>query len=147
MVELFENGAIHRCALVQLRDRPTDENHAELLRDAARKNKREIERLLAARFPQPDAPSMIRKLARTGSQATTKLTALGPPSTEMPRPPAPPLASPVAPLKLLGALTGLGFRPKPTRAVLDLMLNGKGRVAWTGPLDELLREAAQLLTR
>jgi hypothetical protein len=49
--------------------------------------------------------------------------------------------------KLLSALTGLGFRPKQARAVLDLMRDGKSRVPWTAPLDQLLREAAQLLTR
>jgi 5-methylcytosine-specific restriction endonuclease McrA len=49
--------------------------------------------------------------------------------------------------KLLGALVGLGFRAKPTEAVLDLMRGGKSSVAWSAPLDHLLREAAQLLTR
>jgi len=48
--------------------------------------------------------------------------------------------------KLLGALTRMGFRPKPTRAALDLMKSGKSRVAWSAPLDQLIREAAQLLT-
>jgi hypothetical protein len=50
-------------------------------------------------------------------------------------------------VKLLGALTGLGFRPKPTRAVLDLMHSGGSRLPWNAPLDQLLREAAQLLIK
>ncbi len=62
IVPLIEAGSIHLSALVRLRNRLTEENHAELLREASSKNKRELERWLAARFPQPDAPSLIRKL-------------------------------------------------------------------------------------
>jgi hypothetical protein len=48
---------------------------------------------------------------------------------------------------LFGALTRLGFKPKPTRAVLDRMRGGKASVGWDAPLDQLLREATQLLTQ
>ncbi len=314
IVELIENGSIHLSALVRLRDHLTEENHAELLREASGKNKQELERLLAARFPQPDAPSKIRKLpARRAPAVTPEPLALMPAPT--PEPPVRPTVTlrpenRVAPLsasrykvqftadealrdkleraknlishtnpnmdlavvveraidlllaelekkklaktkrprrarksqpgaisratrrkvyerdgdrcsyvsedgrrceakafleldhvkprarrgsgesgnvrvlcrahnrmfaerafgkehvaarihfrqrksrsapdekydKLLGALTGMGFRPKPTRAALDLMQSGKSRVAWSAPLDQLIREAAQLLT-
>jgi hypothetical protein len=305
ILELVERGSIHLSALVRLRDHLTDENHSELLREASGKGKQELERLLAARNPQPDAPSKIRRLPTPRERKPSTPLTLSLPAAEAPRPPA----SPPAPLsanrykvqfttdqvlkdkleraldllshanpgrdlavvvergidllladlekkklgrakrpraerknrpgaisravrrevfardgerctyvseegrrceakafaeldhieprarggsaesdnlrvlcrahnrleaerafgkehvarrihfrqrkyretddqydKLLGALTGLGFRPKPTRAVLDRMRSGKSRVAWSAPLNQLLREAAQLLT-
>jgi hypothetical protein len=48
--------------------------------------------------------------------------------------------------KLLKALTGLGFRSKPTRLTLDAMRRGQGSVVWTAPLEALLREAIHKLT-
>jgi hypothetical protein len=60
--ELLERGAVHLSALVLLRDHLTDDNHSELLREAVGKSKLELQELLAARFPQPDVPSRMRKL-------------------------------------------------------------------------------------
>ena len=48
--------------------------------------------------------------------------------------------------KLLGGLTGLGFRPKQARTALDSIRDGSSSVAWEAPLDVLLREALQRLT-
>jgi 5-methylcytosine-specific restriction endonuclease McrA len=58
---LVASGAVHLSALELLRDYLTEENHAELLRSASRKSKREVETLLAARFPRPDVPSRITR--------------------------------------------------------------------------------------
>jgi hypothetical protein len=49
--------------------------------------------------------------------------------------------------KLFSGLTGLGFPKKQTRAALDVMRSGNGNVAWTAPIDVLLRAATQLLTK
>ena len=49
--------------------------------------------------------------------------------------------------KLLSGLTGLGFRPKQARTALDSIRDGTSSVAWEAPLDVLLREALQRLTR
>jgi hypothetical protein len=49
--------------------------------------------------------------------------------------------------KLLSGLTGLGFRPKQARTALDSIRDSTSGVAWTAPLDVLLREALQRLTR
>ncbi|WP_394841942.1 hypothetical protein LZC95_33310 [Pendulispora brunnea] len=57
---LIENGDIHLTAFLMLREHLTEENHAELLRAASGKTKAQVQELLAARFPRPDAPSMIR---------------------------------------------------------------------------------------
>ena len=59
---LLASGAVNLSTLELLREHLTDENHAELLDAASGKRKREVEELLAARFPKPDAPSRIRKL-------------------------------------------------------------------------------------
>ena len=56
------SGAVHLSALALLRDRLTEENHVELLDVVSGKSKREVEALLAARYPAPDVPSRIRKL-------------------------------------------------------------------------------------
>src|ERR1700704_5423059 len=57
---LIESGALHLSALVILRDHLTDENHGELLEAASGKSKREVEELVAARFPKPDVRGRIQ---------------------------------------------------------------------------------------
>lgn len=59
---MLERRAIHLSGLVQLRDFLTEQNHRELLEWAAGKSKRQLEALLAARFPGPGAPDSVRKL-------------------------------------------------------------------------------------
>ena len=79
--ELVESGAVHLSALAMLRDHLTDENHAELLDAACGKTKRELQRVLAERFPEPDAPSQIRKLPerkQTGDDAAVGKNIGGP---------------------------------------------------------------------
>ncbi len=60
---LLASGAVHLSALELLRERLTEENHAELLGAAIGKSKREVEAMLATRFPRPDAPTRIRPLS------------------------------------------------------------------------------------
>jgi hypothetical protein len=59
---LLASGAVHLSALELLRDHLTEENHAELLEAASGKSKREVQQMVATRFPQPDASTKIRKL-------------------------------------------------------------------------------------
>ena len=40
----------------------TADNHCELLATASRRSKREVEQLIAHRFPKPDTPSSVRKI-------------------------------------------------------------------------------------
>lgn len=58
---LIASGAVHLSALELLRERLTEDNHRELLEAVSGKSKREVEKILAARFPKPDVPSRIRK--------------------------------------------------------------------------------------
>lgn len=62
ILDLLENGEIHLTAIRLLRHHLTDENHRELLAEAVGKSKRQIETLLARRFPRPDVPERLRKL-------------------------------------------------------------------------------------
>jgi hypothetical protein len=61
---LLASGAVHLSALERVRERLTEENHVELLDAVSRKTTRDVETLLAERFPRPDVPSRIRKAGR-----------------------------------------------------------------------------------
>jgi 5-methylcytosine-specific restriction endonuclease McrA len=61
---LLASGAVHLSALELAREWLTEENHAELLEAISRKTTREVEALLAERFPGPDVPSRIRRVGR-----------------------------------------------------------------------------------
>jgi hypothetical protein len=56
---LLASGDVNLSTLELLRPWLTDENHGDLLAAVAGKGKREVQSLLAARFPQPDRPSRI----------------------------------------------------------------------------------------
>lgn len=62
--ELLERRQIHLSALHLLRHHLTDQNHRELLAAACHKSKRQVELLLAYRFPRPDVPTSLRELQR-----------------------------------------------------------------------------------
>jgi 5-methylcytosine-specific restriction endonuclease McrA len=59
---LLASGAVHLSSLELLSKWLTEENHAELLEAASGKSKREVEALLASRFPRPAVPSSIQRL-------------------------------------------------------------------------------------
>lgn len=61
-LELLCAGKIHLSALVILKPHLNPGNYREWLAIAVGKTKREIERLVVGRFPQPDTASRIRKL-------------------------------------------------------------------------------------
>jgi hypothetical protein len=70
----------------------TAENHRELLAAASRRSKREVEELIAHRFPKPDTPSSVRKVP----ERTPSRLAIAParPVTE----PAQTLSAPATPM-------------------------------------------------
>jgi hypothetical protein len=59
---LLLEGRIHLTGLMLLRAYLTEDNHREWLLSASGKSKREIEKLVATRYPSPDVPSRIRRL-------------------------------------------------------------------------------------
>jgi 5-methylcytosine-specific restriction endonuclease McrA len=60
---LLASGAVHLTTLELLREHLTDENQRELLEFVSGRSKREVEALLATRFPKPAAPSKIHQLS------------------------------------------------------------------------------------
>jgi 5-methylcytosine-specific restriction endonuclease McrA len=58
---LLASGRVHLSTLELLREHLTQENHAELFEAASGKTKREVEAILAARFPKADVPSRITR--------------------------------------------------------------------------------------
>ena len=60
--ELVANGELHLAAVHLLAPHLTQENHQELLSAARHQSKRQIERLVASRFPLPDVRCSLRKL-------------------------------------------------------------------------------------
>jgi hypothetical protein len=62
ILELFEQGAITLTAVRLLAPHLTAENHAAVLKSATHKSKREIEELVCALKPRPDAPVVVRRL-------------------------------------------------------------------------------------
>jgi hypothetical protein len=86
----------------------TAENHRELLAAVSRRSKREVEELIAHRFPRPDTPSSIRKvpertppvLSAPAGPVTEPALAVGAPATTM-----------VAPAPVLMPRETVWFRP------------------------------------
>jgi len=60
---LIGSGEVHLSALTLLRSHLTEKNHTELLQAVRGKSKREVEALVATRFPQGDEPTRVRAIA------------------------------------------------------------------------------------
>ena len=69
--EILERGELHLTAIKLLAPHLSEENHAALIRAAVHKTKREIEEMLAARFPQPAVSESIRRLPAPAPISTT----------------------------------------------------------------------------
>jgi hypothetical protein len=63
VLSLIASGEVHLSALTLLRPHLTEENHAGLLESVRGKSKREVEMLLATRFPRPDEPARMRAIS------------------------------------------------------------------------------------
>lgn len=60
--ECVARGELHLCALCALAPHLTEQNAAELFEASEGKTRRQIEELVAARFPRPDVRGQIRRL-------------------------------------------------------------------------------------
>jgi hypothetical protein len=89
VLDMLTAGTLSPTTARMLARHLTEDNHEELLATAAGKSKHEVEKVLAARFPQPDVPPSIRRMPL--KKATT--------------------AEPVAPVALLAAAPGGGGEP------------------------------------
>jgi hypothetical protein len=67
ILALLADGSIHLSAVRLLAPHLTPENHADVLREATHKSKREVEQIVCGLQPRPDVVPVIRKLpsART----------------------------------------------------------------------------------
>ena len=68
ILELFEQSAITLTAIRLLAPHLTAENHGAVLASARHKSKREVEALVVALQPKPDAPVIVRKLPAAGDK-------------------------------------------------------------------------------
>ena len=62
ILERLSDGSVHLTAVSLLGPHLTDANRVDVLESARHKTKREVEQLIARLRPQPDAPSVVRKL-------------------------------------------------------------------------------------
>jgi hypothetical protein len=62
VLEQLVDGSLTVTSVRLLARHLTTENHRELLAAASRRSKREVEELVARRFPKPDTPSSVRKV-------------------------------------------------------------------------------------
>src|SRR5882762_8277239 len=72
MVEAVRSGQVHLTGLRMLVPHLTDQNHREVLAQAAGKSKRGVEELVARLSPQPAIPALIRKLPELPAPATVR---------------------------------------------------------------------------
>lgn len=63
ILEMLADGRLHLTAVLKLSGHLTPANAGELLEACTYKTKAAVERLLAERFPEPDAPTVVRAIA------------------------------------------------------------------------------------
>jgi hypothetical protein len=77
ILDLLASGALSLTSVRILRPHLTPENHEAVLARACRRSRREIEALVAALAPRPDAPSSVRKLPMATPASARTLPATG----------------------------------------------------------------------
>jgi hypothetical protein len=69
--DLLESSALTLTAVRLLAPHLTDENHRTVLESASLKSKREVEELVAALKPRPDAPTVVRRLPAASAHSSS----------------------------------------------------------------------------
>ena len=151
VLDHLRNGTIHLSGLRILVPHLSPDNHVELLEEATRKSKREIEGLVARRFPKPAVPDVIRKLPepRPPSFPPLVLEVPSPETTPQPSRSSPLLepavdASPT-PKPAVPVLPPPPSPPRPT--IVEPLSATQFKVQFTAEqsLSDKLREARDLL--
>jgi hypothetical protein len=129
VIELVESGKLHLSGLVLLRDFLTEQNHVELLNDAASKTTRAIEALLVARFPKPAVEDTIRKLPDP-TQPALRLDSAATGNTPEPRPPVKGRIEPLSPERYKIQFTA-------SQELVEKLEHAKNLLSHTNPSGEL----------
>ena len=88
--EMVERGELHLTAVKLLAPHLSEANHADLIRAAVHKSKRDIEEMLAARFPQPAVSESIRRLPTSSVPIAPTLPMRSEPTPVPAKAPVPP---------------------------------------------------------
>jgi hypothetical protein len=88
ILDLIDDGSITLTTVRLLAPHLTIANHRDVLTGARYKNKRDVELLVASLHPQPDVPTVIRKLPARGVLLGTTASAMSPPALEATNTPA-----------------------------------------------------------
>ena len=161
---LIASGQVHLAAVTLLAPHLTEDNHRDLLAAAVGRSKREITELLAARFPSPDVPALVRKLPTPASTSVPPpsnastlplltATSVAPAPTATPAAGAsPPTTTPAAaPAYAPGHVgprpVGPASLPPPRPAVIAPLATARYKVQFTATqgLRDKLRAAQDLL--
>ena len=84
ILELVSAGRLHLCGVQLLGKHLTPDTSDELLQAAAGKSKRQLEKMLAARFPAPPVPQVVRTLPRRREATTVPAPQAHPPTHTLP---------------------------------------------------------------
>ena len=148
VLQLVDSGALHSSALAELAPFLTEENHQELFSAASGKTKRQVQALLAARFPRPDAPSTIRKLAEQAPLPAAALSSTKASESENTARPSPPATARVP--STVEPLSAARYKVQFTaseelRQKLELCKDRLSHVNPTGDLALVIERAVDLL--
>jgi hypothetical protein len=131
LLDRLLSGALSPTTARLLAPRLTPENHEDLLAAASGRSRREVEELIARRFPQPDVPSSIRRRPVVAAPASS------------PMPPLPDAPTPAAATRPAGPAAPVATR----RPVVRPLATDRFEIRFTSSADtrDLLREAQDLL--
>ena len=97
---MLEDGRLHLSGIAKLAPHMTEANRESLLARAAYKSKRQIEELVAEISPEPDVPTLIRKLPERREKPMPRPSAeLGPDQVASPKPKGLRPVEPLAPAR------------------------------------------------
>ena len=122
VLDALADGRLHVAAVSLLSRHLTRENVAELLQAATHKSKRQVEKLIADRFPRPEVPTFVRQieaLGTAGLQPETALAGMAPLSFTSLGPVAPGPLDPFAQPKTAASMEPHAPQPKPTSLSKD----------------------------
>ena len=122
VLDRLSRGSVNVTALRLLAPHLTDANHEELLQAAAHRGRREIEELLAGRFPRPDTLTTVRKVPERHAlpPAPARVgTGLGAP--EEPRPSS-------------GPIPALTSHPRPPRPLVTPLATDRYEIRFTASM-------------